>query len=32
MSINKNIFYKEIPSPPRNEGQLYTTIKIPKHS
>ena len=30
--INKNLSYKERPSPPKNEGQLYTTIKTSKPS
>ena len=30
--INKDLPHKEKPSPPRNECQLYTTIKTPKPS
>ena len=30
--INENLPHKERSSPPRNEGQFYTTIKTPKPS
>ena len=32
MSIEEDLLYKEIPSPTRNGGQLYITIKTPNPS
>ena len=32
MGIEEDLLYKEIPSPSRNEGYLYATIKTPNPS
>ena len=32
MSTEEDLLYKEIPSPSRNESQLYTIIKTPNPS
>ena len=32
MSIEEDLLYKEVLSPSKNEGQLYTSIKTPNPS